>query len=189
MAGISISIDLVQDEARASLRALLDRMDNRLPFFNAVGERMLASTKDRFQTETAPDGTPWAPLSRSRIKQREAAKLTPIRILRARGYLAGSINYQATADEVAIGSPVESAAAHQLGAAIQQSARPAKIYRKRGADGSVGRRFVRKSEADVVTDVTMPARTINLPARPFLGLTAADEIGILEDAEDWLLGQ
>lgn len=186
MAGISISIDLIQDEARANLRALMDRMDTRTPFYKAVGERMLKSTKERFASETAPDGTAWAPLSRRRIKDRQSAGLTPIKILRASGRLAGSINYEAGADQVEIGSAVEYAAAHQLGADIQQPARPAKIYRKRGADGTVGRRFVRKSDADVISDVNIPARTINLPARPFIGLTAADEVGIMEDAEDWL---
>lgn len=187
MTGIKLTVEFSQDEGRAGLRALLERMEDRLPFYRAVGERVLTSTKDRFATETAPDGSPWQKLSRRRVKQRERLKLTPIHILRARGYLAGSINYEASSDQVEIGSPVESAAAHQLGAVIQQPARAAKIYRKREADGSIGRRFAKKSEADVVTDVTIPGRRITIPARPFLGLTSDDEIGIRDDAEDWLM--
>ncbi|MGN7870981.1 phage virion morphogenesis protein [Paracoccus sp. 22332] len=109
-----------------------------------------------------------------------------VAILRARGRLAGSINYAATNDEARIGSAVEYAAIHQLGGAIKQPDRLAKIYRKREADGKIGRRFVRKSEADVVTDVTIPGRVITIPARPYLGLSAADETAILEDAVDWL---
>lgn len=187
MTGIKITVEFSQDEARAGLRALIERMEDRLPFYKAVGERMLTSSKNRFETETAPDGSPWQKLSRRRIRQREHLKLTPIHILRARGYLAGSVNYEASADQVEVGSAVAYAAAHQLGAQIEQPARPAKIYRKREADGQIGRRFVRKSEADVVTDVTIPGRKISIPARPFLGLTSDDEIGIREDAEDWLI--
>lgn len=186
MTGIQLTVDLSQDEGRAALRALIGRMEDKLPFYKAVGERLLVSTKSNFEKQAAPDGTPWQTLSRRRIKQREAQKLTPIHILRARGYLAGSINYNVDAGQVEIGSPVEYAGIHQLGGVIQQAARAAKIYRKRGEDGSIGRRFVKKSEADVVTDVTIPARSIRIPARPFLGISATDEIGILEDAEDWL---
>ena len=85
-----------------------------------------------------------------------------------------------------IGSPVEYAAIHQLGGTIQQPDRAAKIYRKRDADGKIGRRFVKKSAADVITDVTIPGRAIIIPARPYLGLSPADEAAILEDAADWL---
>lgn len=186
MTGISIKVELQAEGAEAQLQELLDRMDNRRPFFMSVGERLLGSTKDRFKTATAPDGTPWTPLKPATIRARERRKLTPIAILRARGLLAGSINYVATNDEVRIGSPVASAAIHQLGGTIEKPARPAKIYRKRNPDGSVGRRFVRKSESDHVTDVTIPAHTITIPARPFLGISTADEQGILEDAVDWL---
>tara|TARA_R110000868_G_scaffold368852_1_gene631989 strand:- start:12221 stop:12790 length:570 start_codon:yes stop_codon:yes gene_type:complete len=189
MAGIiSFDTELRDEAARLALQDMLDRMDDKRPFYASVGERLLTSTKDRFRQQTAPDGTPWKPLRPRTVKDREVAGLTPIAILRARGHLAGSINYVATSEQVSVGSPVEYAAIHQLGGTINKPARQAKIYRMKDDNGQVGRRFVKKSDANHVTDVTIPAHKINIPARPYLGLTAADEEGILEDAQDWLMG-
>lgn len=192
MTGISIKVELRDEDARRQLQDLIDRMEHRRPFFMAIGERMLASTGDRFRTRAAPDGTPWVPHAVSTIRNRTRKGQLPLTILRSntRGQigssLAGSVNYAATEDEVRIGSAKETAAIHQLGGTIQKPARAAKIYRMKDADGSIGRRFVQKSKANHVTDVTIPAHSIRIPARPFLGPTAADEEGILEDAEDWL---
>lgn len=47
-------------------------------------------------------------------------------------------------------------------------------------------RFVKKSEADVVTDVEIGAHAIVIPARPFLGVSAADQEDIFDAAERWL---
>lgn len=186
MSGISIKAELRDQAARQELEDLLGRMSDTRGFYASVGERLLASTKDRFREQNAPDGTPWTPLRPKTIKERERKKLTPIAILRARGYLAGSINYQAGDDEVRIGSPVEYAGIHQLGGTIEIPSRQAKIYRKKDERGNVGRRFVKKSEADTVTDVTIPAYSITIPARPYLGFTPDDEEAVLEDAVDWL---
>lgn len=187
MTGISIKVDLHDAEARLGLRVLLDRMDDLHPFFKGVGERMVSSSKDRFRNENAPDGSAWKPLRPATIKARQKRGRSAIKILRERGYLAGSINYHATGDEATVGSAVEYAAIHQLGGVIDKPARAAKIHRKLERDGSVGRRFVKKTlKRKVETDVTIPAHKIAIPARPYLGLTAADETGIREDAEGWL---
>lgn len=186
MSGISITVEMRDEVAQSRLQGILDRLDNRRPLLASIGERLVKSASDNFRAEKGPDGKAWQPLRPRTIKARETAKLTPIAILRARGRLAGSINYAATNDEVRIGTPVEYAAIHQLGGTIKQPDRAAKIYRKRDADGKIGRRFVKKSEADVVTDVTIPGRAITIPARPYLGLSAADEAAILEDATDWM---
>lgn len=186
MTGISIKIEIHDETARARLQDILDRLDNRRPLLAAIGERFVRSASDNFRSEKGPDGKPWQPLRPKTVRARERAKQTPIAILRARGHLAGSINHAATNDEVRIGSPVAYAAIHQLGGTIAKPERQAKIFRKRDADGNVGRRFVRKSDADVVTDVTIPAHSIRIPARPFLGISLADETAIIEDAIDWL---
>lgn len=188
MTGISVKVDLQQAEGRSGLRALMDRMDDRQGFFRNVGERLLGSTKDNFRQERAPDGSPWQKLRRRTIKAREAKKQTPIKILRARGYLAGSTNYEATQDELRICSPVEYAAIHQLGGEIEKAARAAKIYRGLEKGGATGRRFVKKKlKRKVETDVNIGAHKITIPARPYLGVSKADETGIMEDAADWLM--
>lgn len=54
----------VKDEAvRAALKALGARVNNMAPVLQGVGDRMVERTKRRFETSTAPDGTPWKPNS------------------------------------------------------------------------------------------------------------------------------
>lgn len=191
MTGISLQFELRDELARRRLQDLIDRMDNRLPFFRAVGDRMLETASDSFRNERAPDGTPWAPHSPRTVRQRMRLRQLPLTILRTNtrigSSLAGSINYRATNEELHVGSPVEYAAIHQLGGTIEMPARKAKIYRKREKDGSLGRRFAKKKlKSSEATDVTIPAHTITIPARPFIGISDADRAGIFEDAEMWL---
>ncbi|WP_051419672.1 phage virion morphogenesis protein [Paracoccus pantotrophus] len=186
MTGISFRAELDATEAQNRLHQLVKLMDQRRPFFAAVGEQLVFSTGRNFQQQSAPDGTPWAPLKPATIKARSRRSRSKIAILRERGLLAGSINYQATDDEVRIGSPVEYAAVHQLGGEIEKQERAGKIFRSKGKDGKIGRRFVKKSKANVVTDVTIGAHAINIPARPFLGISPADEAEIFDLARRWL---
>lgn len=194
MTGVRIGFrsEVRDEEARAAIEGLLSRLEDRLPFYNAVGNVLVGSAQENFRREHSPAGRPWKPLLPATIKARERAGQTPVTILRsnskgkAGSSLAGSISYEATNDEARVGSPVVYAAIHQLGGSIQKPARQTKIYRKRDADGQIGRRFVKRKDADEVTDVTIPAHTITIPARPFLGLSADDELTISEIAEDWL---
>ena len=186
MTGISITAELNDAEATARLQALLDRMDRRRPFMADIGEALVASVGRRFRAQRAPDGTPWTPLKPATIKARTRRGHSQLAILRERGHLAGSINYDATESEVRIGSPAETAAIHQLGGRIEKKERAAKIYRMKDKDGKIGRRFVKKSEANHVTDVSIGAHSINIPARPFLGISTEDETSIFEAAARWL---
>ncbi|WP_347268171.1 phage virion morphogenesis protein [Paracoccus sp. (in: a-proteobacteria)] len=186
MSGISFRVELDATEAQERLHRLVRLMDQRRPFFAEVGEQLILSAGRNFKAEAAPDGTPWTPLAPATIKARARRSRSQLAILRDRGLLAGSINYQATDDEVRVGSPVEYAAIHQLGGAIEKPARAAKVYRRKGKDGSIGRRFVRKKQADVVSDVSIGAHRVNIPARPFLGISAADQAEIFAAAERWL---
>ena len=142
--------------------------------------------------QSGPDGRAWTPLASATVKARTRRGQTPITILRSNSKgkigssLAGSINARVTDDEVRVGSAVEYAAIHQLGGTINKPARQGQIFRRRGKDGTVGRRFVKKKEADVVTEVAIPAHAITIPARPFLGISVADQADIFEAAERWL---
>lgn len=186
MTGISFRAELDATEAQNRLHQLVKLMDQRRPFFAAVGEQLVLSAGRNFKAQAAPDGTPWTPLKPATIKARARRGRSKISILRDRGLLAGSINYQATDDEVRIGSPVEYAAIHQLGGEIEKQERTAQIFRRKGKDGKLGRRFVKKKKANVVTDVSIGAHAINIPARPFLGISPADEAEIFDAAERWL---
>lgn len=190
MTGISMEFEFDDREAQAMLRGLISRMDNRRPFFERVGDRLVNSTSLNFHNERAPDGTPWTPLKAATIRARTRKGQLPLTILRTNtrigSSLAGSVNRQASKDEVKIGTPAAYGAIHQLGGTISKPSRQANIYRMKDKNGTVGRRFVSKDEANHVTDVTIPAHSISIPARPFLGVSPADREAIIKDAEDWL---
>lgn len=182
MSGISIKIGLTDEEARASLQQLLDRMENPLGFYKGVGDRLVGSAGENFRREAGPDGTPWLSLRPATIAARVRNKQTPLTILRAntkgvQSSLAGSINAAASADGVRVGSPKEYAAIHQLGGTIQKTA---------GKRWMAGRRFAKREERPDGHEVDIAAHAIRIPARPFLGVSRDDEAGILEEADLWL---
>ena len=185
----AITLDLRLDARAASeeLARMIARMDQRQPFFRQVGEILVKSVKENFRGEHAPDGTPWTPLAPATVKARMKRGRSAVKILRERGRLAGSINYAPTGDQVTIGAVPEYSAIHQLGGTIEKPARQGRIFRKQAKDGTIGRRFVKRRQANLETDVTIPAHSITIPARPFLGISPADEIAIKETAERWLL--
>lgn len=190
MSGITIRIGLRDSGAADELEALLRRIGDRRPFFKSVQDRLLKNAQEAFRDERSPEGTPWAALKAATIKARIRKGQVPITKLRANrkngSSLAGSLSPGYDGDAAWIGSPVPYAAIHQMGGTIDQPARAAKIYRMKDADGTVGRRFERRDKANHVTDVTIPAHRITIPARPYLGIGPNDEAVILDDAEDWL---
>jgi len=63
------SITLDDAEVRAALERLAQRLDNLTPVMQDIGELLLARTKYRFKTSTAPDGTLWAANSALTLKR------------------------------------------------------------------------------------------------------------------------
>ena len=147
MAGASdvLSIEINDRQTRDGLRALQDKLGDLRPVFRDIGEALLNSTRERFNTQTAPDGSPWAQLSPG-YKQRK--KKHSDLILTLNGYLRGTLDYSATKDELRVGTPMIHGAAHQFG-------RP----------------------------------EINLPARPFLGVSDDDTAMMLDTLSEWLLSE
>lgn len=185
MTGISYEIDA--SEALAGVEELKRRLAQSAGFYKNVGDYLVFSTKETFNRETSPDGQPWKPLLPSTIRSRASRGQMPIAILRAQGDLAGSINTQADSTEVKIGSAVPYAAIHQLGGTIKKPARQGEIFLKRNErTGEIGNRFVKKSKSNAVQDVTIPAHEITIPARPYLGISDADQAAIIEIADEWL---
>ena len=82
--------------------------------FSAIGEELLISTDERFDSETAPDGRPWAPLNAEYAAWKRKFHGHD-RILKLRGYLRDTLRYQATDVSVAIGSNRVYSAIHQFG--------------------------------------------------------------------------
>ena len=85
-----------------------------------------------------------------------------------------------------IGSPLAHAAIHQFGGDINMPSRPATV-RYRSKAGKV--LFAGRKHAKGVTErnVTIPAHTVTMPARPFLGISAADDKEIRDIIRDWVV--
>ena len=133
-----------------------------------IGEDLAESTKQRFVTSTAPDGSRWAANSQltylgliartdkalrkdGRVNSKMATKLANKRPLVDTGTLSDSITYQVSGSTLEVGTNTVYAATHQYGA-------------KQGAYGRTRR--------------GAPIPWGDIPARPFLGLSKDDERAI-----------
>ncbi len=115
MAGASIDIQLTISnaaEVKAAFEALQAKLADLTPVFQDIGESMLNRTRERFNSQTAPDGTPWAALSPGYAKRKKRNK---DKILTLHGRLRGTLNYRASKNEVRIGTPLIYGATHQFG--------------------------------------------------------------------------
>lgn len=191
MTGVIVTIDISEEQLRASLDGMVGRMENTLGFYSNVRDYWAAATRDRFESEVSPEGVPWAKLRPSTVKSRVRKRQSPTGILRATGVLNNSINATATADRVSIGSPEPYAAIHQLGGTISREARSQTIYRKLNKKTGAFEPLFRKKKlkTSVPQEVAVPAHEITIPARPYLGISAEDRTRIAEIAREWLLGE
>lgn len=152
---------------------------------NRLGEYLQASTQDRFKTQTAPDGTPWQPL-KARYARRK--KYNHDKVLTLRGYLRSGIRHQVTSDTtVDVGANLAYAAIHQLGGTIDMPERQATVrYR------SVAGRTLfasRKHKRATERQVNVGKHQVEMPARPYLGISQADDQEIREIIRDWVVGK
>lgn len=141
---------------------------NLKPLMSAIGEGLTDSTKERFKTSTAPDGSRWSPnaprtilaylneysgnfTKSGQLNKRGASRaLSKKPLIGISKELSSTINYKATADGVQVGSPSIKASTHQFGR------EPKGGFRAR------------------------------IPARPFMGLSQSDQELINDNTLDFL---
>lgn len=156
--------------ATTHLYRLADAMKNPKPAMKLIGENLVDSTKQRFQTSTAPDGSRWKPNTVATLlgyigkyagSYRKDGRVTSKGGNRIAGKkpligetssLSGNITYRLVADGLEIGSPQKYAAMQQFGG--------------------------QKSE--------FPNLWGDIPARPFLGVSTSDEDMMIETVENYL---
>lgn len=177
MASIEIRID--DRQVRDALSALVRRVGAPGPALKVIGETLAESTKRRFASSTAPDGSRWAPnrestleghLNRFKGSRTKTGKRSAAGTKRAAGkkpligesrQLSTTITYQVRGDTLYVGSPMEYAGTQQFGARQGQYGRS-----RRGG----------------------PIPWGDIPARPFLGISADDRREILAVLRESLEG-
>jgi phage virion morphogenesis protein len=164
MTGATITARLEDREIRAGLARLARMGTQPGPLLRAIGTGLAEVTRTRFDDAKDPDGNSWAALSPAY----SAIKRGPgiLREAGMRGGLQGSITFEvaAGAKEVAVGTNKVYAAVHQFGATIRPK--------------SAGGRLVFRTANGLAF-----ARSVTVPARPFLGFGAADRQAVLDVIE------
>lgn len=177
MTGARIHIDATGiDEAQAALREAMQRAADPRPMFDTIGASLVTSTVRRFETGTAPDSSVWPPSIRA-LAEGGKTLVDSARLMR-------SITFVASSRGVEVGTNVVYAAIHQFGGVIRQAARSAVLHFRRMRSGAT--RFSKPGKASFAQKRTIGARTITMPARPFLGLDDADRLAIEGIAGNWL---
>lgn len=166
----AFTITVEDEQVRAALRRLRGKTDNLGPVLKAIGEDLVESTKRRFETATAPDGSAWAPNTQTTIlrylgitggnynKDGRLSKKGAERVMGKKpltgetGSLKQQIHYQVSGNVLEVGSTMKYAAMQQFG-------------------GSKGQ---------------FPNLWGDIPARPFLGLSPADISNIEQTVLDYL---
>lgn len=172
----------VQDEqVRAALEALGDRVQNMQPVLQAIGEDIVERTKHRFETSTGPDGAKW-----------QANSAATLAMLAAR--IAGKSSYRK-----------KSGSLNKKGQAVLANKKPLI-----GESGDLRRQIVARADAASVTiGATMKYAAIQqfggktgakswipgatIPARPFLpvksdgSLYPQEQALILQEINEYLM--
>lgn len=143
----------------AALGRIIAGFDNIEPLAEIFGTYLEASTIERFDTETAPDGSPWTPS----IRARETGGQT----LTDSSQLRSSIHHEASNGAVRWGSNKIYARIQNEGGTIRAKGGGKLTF---PLPGGLGFRSV-----DQVT----------IPARPFLGINAEDEAELVTRAEEY----
>ena len=113
MAGASLQTIYYDDqEVIDALKRLDSMVDDMTPVYRDIGEYLLPSTQDRFADEEDPEGQPWEPLS---DKYRRRKKKNTDKILVLDGYMRDLLAYQASSNQLKLGSNQIQAATHQFG--------------------------------------------------------------------------
>lgn len=153
-------IQVDDERAQRWFGRLLDRGTDLSGLMADIGELLRDSTKARFASGTAPDGTPWAPLA-------DGSGRTP---LLKTGRLRDDISPTSGSDFVEITAGAKQARWHQEGT-DPYVIRPVKGKALRWGAGPTFRR---------------KANHPGLPARPFIGLSSDDRDGIDRLSVAWL---
>jgi phage virion morphogenesis protein len=149
MSGIFVHVSHDDSSIRAAMMGVIALGQNPAPIMRDLAAYGESSTRDRFHTETDPDGKPW--------KKSLRAQISGGKTLTKAGHLGDSITSDSGRDWAAWGSNMIYARIHQLGGVIKPKVAGGKL-RFRLANGA----FVSVAQ-------------ITMPKRGYLGVNKDDE--------------
>jgi phage virion morphogenesis protein len=102
---IGLVIDVRGTDLRDALRKVRLRTSNMRPYFRALGEHLVVTTRQRFDTESAPDGTKWPEISDAWRKRKIKEGRSP-KIMTYTGRLKQHIEHHETDRQLIVGTNV-----------------------------------------------------------------------------------
>ncbi|MEN5083687.1 phage virion morphogenesis protein [Bosea sp. TWI1241] len=157
---VRIVIDATSD-GLAKLEKLIARAERKEALLKNIGDALLKTTSERFDSQKDPQGRAWAPLKPLTVEARGSS--API--LTVSGRLRGSLNHEVAGTVLKLGPSAVHGAVHQFGATIKAKNGALRIPLKRGGAAY--------------------ARQVTIPARPYVGFGPSDEKATTETAQDW----
>jgi len=112
MAGVNLDWRIETERVERALEQLGERGRNARPAFEAIGEDLLVSHRERFDRQESPSGEPWEPLSEEYRKRKKRRK---DEILVLNTYLRDTQRYQADEDQLEYGTDREYGATQHYG--------------------------------------------------------------------------
>ena len=160
MSSVSVRIDGEVEE----LLSRLNQMSgiDKAGVMNSIAEGIRTSTLERFRSEESPEGSKWKPSIRAERKGGKTLTKT--------AGLKNSIRSQSDGSGAAVGTNLVYAATHQFGAERTIRAKKSRYLRFQ-----IGDRWV-----------SVPSVRVNIPERPFLGISQEDKEEIKEILDEVL---
>lgn len=158
MSGAQLIIRMDMSQVQSAFQRLAMAVSDTTPIMRAIGTGLVTNTHDRFDDEVDPEGNAWAPLNEEYAKSKRGPGI--LRESAMRGGLQGSITYRAGRDQVQVGTNKVYGAIHQFGGEILPKHGRFLIFKMGGK--------------------TVKARSVTIPARPYLGISNDDRDMIID---------
>lgn len=173
MSGVAITIEADGESAVMQALARLSNFDQSKPkLFDAIGQMVVSNIRSRWTNGEGLEGK-WRLSGRVRRKGGTT--------LRDTSRLMNSITHNVLQNGVEIGTDVEYGPIHHFGGDIHYEARMRRTYfRQNQRTGLVGNTFVRKARSNFMQESMGKAYKVNMPRRPFLGLTESEELEVMD---------
>lgn len=161
MTGAVIETRIDTTKAAKAFGELAKVIDRPEPVLRAIGTGLVEVTQGRFESGKDPQGKSWQGLNAAYGATKRGPGI--LRESAMRGGLMSSITFQTSSDTVQVGTNKVYAAIHQFGGTIKPKTGDRLVFRIGGQ--------------------TVFARSVTIPARPYLGIGPEDEDMILDVVE------